>query len=1110
MFGRKFDSLRGPDGKVYTEPFFGTNQFNSAFKDRKGDSWLLGWAKAHQEVPVEWPNDNRKFKVAPDPLVREASEKHIKGHSKVTSDWIKQEITKEERDNAKLLNDGAAGKSQRQALATAIALEHQRHKGYRKQLEQGANQQFSRNFANWLIGQGTESEYKKAFPGVDAKQWRQQRRLVSRDPSVLKYVKDWQNRVIAYQEKLAAMRLRMGRGNMGQMNLNDAYLYYKYIVCGLEFDPQDFGPTDNTELPGPSDRYTEKVHSDNVANQDDLDFDKRERERADEYFRAKAERGWQGEIRKKGDGTMQGARNIPAEDAQHLALLQDEERVDTSANATDTQPSADAGPSVDMELEEETPALLTNKQLKAAAKPIATPGFRELKPAGKPVAKSGPYITYKGSVVGEESESVSQSESEQSDVEKPVVKHKTVHPRGDPEVEASDYKRLLTYGDDLLPEEREFIRKYEALHGLSKPAASETDPVTAEAMAFIRGLSKPAPKPAPKKLTKKQEDVRIAQKNYATPAELDEYVALMGIKSSSLTAEQKERIKQLETIFNERRVGKAKASAEPKPDQPPPPPPSAPAVPSAEAKKLEEMTKQHEAEIADVNQRAKEALSVAAREIMNANESHSKQLAEAGAANEALTKQLKELQEQVAALHAEKQQQHAGISQYVAQTEAEKKQLEQKMKSREQEIQSATEAYKETVEKQVNEHLKKVREQVASLEQQKHQAEEAAVHLRSQFEQMHLSKQEVEHREAQMAAVMTAQLEDIAQQKQALEQRGTALEQHLVQTRQQLAQTTEALGMEQHTRASREQQLVETAAALNLEKHHRMTAEEKAQREREMLHGQLEYFHKAYSQEYAALHQRAQQLAAQAIQSQHEKNLSEQQRALQSQQMFAIAEELRVAREAREAQVSPEQMEVGPEGAGLTQGQSASKVSKSTVSSGTKSFIESLRSLPEGAEPPPLSEDMRFNLYELVHGSQKAHMKEDDRKRITFWYGDEIEEANEAGFRGYHPLAKAAVQGMRHFHHLFGKEGVVAKGYTPASFDALQIMYKGNMPGLTNEKVAQIKDDPQLKLLFGLWQQAWKESRDTQYPAATRKGAKKSERAFANDWVKHAMTLASK
>lgn len=259
MFGRRFDNFKSGSGRVVSEPFFGVNQFRAIAKDKDGHPRLMGFAAAHQEIPSK--GDNRKFAPQSHPLAREDAKKTMEAHDRVTEKYINNQVSLQEQEAADLYEPSAGGatRGQQQALAANIALEHQKRKGWQKRAKQAADQQFARNFVNWLMGQGTEEEYKRAFPGIDPKMWREQRRLVSKDPSVLQFLRQWQNRVIDYQEELTKMRSRLGRGEMGKMNINDAWKYYKFVVCGMPFDPEEKGPMDLAAPPDLGDRYGSKT-----------------------------------------------------------------------------------------------------------------------------------------------------------------------------------------------------------------------------------------------------------------------------------------------------------------------------------------------------------------------------------------------------------------------------------------------------------------------------------------------------------------------------------------------------------------------------------------------------------------------------------------------------------------------------------------------------------------------------------------------------------------------------------------------------------------------------------------------------------------------------------
>jgi hypothetical protein len=190
--------------------------------------------------------DNRKYKIAGDPLQREDLLRNMEGYMphdrarKLEDAYHRAKETylgsrNTEKPGVKI---GAANEFGRVAAQKAIAAE-----------EQKLDEDFLTDFTQWLRGAGKPEEYAKAqMPGYETKH---PNRPLSQHPEVLRYLERHEERKANYYNKLAKMMLNQGRmGPKGSdMTMDQAWKYYKYVVRGLPLDKD--GELDFDDKPGP-------------------------------------------------------------------------------------------------------------------------------------------------------------------------------------------------------------------------------------------------------------------------------------------------------------------------------------------------------------------------------------------------------------------------------------------------------------------------------------------------------------------------------------------------------------------------------------------------------------------------------------------------------------------------------------------------------------------------------------------------------------------------------------------------------------------------------------------------------------------------------------------
>lgn len=232
MFGRRFD-VTGVDGagRVRGSPFF-TGRLFGAGAYNQGD-----WSRAHTELPGMPGADFRKFTVASHPLAREWTMKRMKAlpleEAKLLEEFQKQyEGRVKDKAGQRTIDDG-------EAFAVGQHKAKQQMGGFKRKTEEA----FVHDFKNWLAGVGKAADYSRG--GISMKYVGQGKPL-SRHDSVLDYLDDTTARPIVYQAELLKLKERFR--NAATRDLRTCYLYWKYVVRGQPYDPQDF------ETPGDAQR----------------------------------------------------------------------------------------------------------------------------------------------------------------------------------------------------------------------------------------------------------------------------------------------------------------------------------------------------------------------------------------------------------------------------------------------------------------------------------------------------------------------------------------------------------------------------------------------------------------------------------------------------------------------------------------------------------------------------------------------------------------------------------------------------------------------------------------------------------------------------------------
>ncbi len=170
----------------------------------------------------------RKFKGPKDPLAAEAHAKTISAPPQVAH-HMKQQIYQQMMANA--------------SPAEALAIEIARKQDYDKQVTAEIDEQFAKSFQNWILKRGRREDHIRAgwWDAKDKKvpKFLSSGGLLSSHPSVKAYVEDFVLSRPQFEQKLVEMKMEALTAGVEDWPIDKLYLYYKYVVRGLEIDDAD-------------------------------------------------------------------------------------------------------------------------------------------------------------------------------------------------------------------------------------------------------------------------------------------------------------------------------------------------------------------------------------------------------------------------------------------------------------------------------------------------------------------------------------------------------------------------------------------------------------------------------------------------------------------------------------------------------------------------------------------------------------------------------------------------------------------------------------------------------------------------------------------------------
>lgn len=172
----------------------------------------------------------RKFKPPPSPLAAEA---------RLSSFEAPPNVMKVQKDEIykRMMKDAAGDPAQIQAIEIA------RRQNLDSAVTAEVNDEFVNSFNNWLVKRGRRQDHINAgwwttSPNVVPK-YLASGGLLSEHPSVKAYVKGIVNARMDFSQKLLEMKLEATTAGTKNWPIEKLYLYYKYVVRGLEPEDED-------------------------------------------------------------------------------------------------------------------------------------------------------------------------------------------------------------------------------------------------------------------------------------------------------------------------------------------------------------------------------------------------------------------------------------------------------------------------------------------------------------------------------------------------------------------------------------------------------------------------------------------------------------------------------------------------------------------------------------------------------------------------------------------------------------------------------------------------------------------------------------------------------
>jgi hypothetical protein len=171
----------------------------------------------------------RKFKTPKDPLAAEAKLKDISAPPQVAH-------AHKEQIYASML---ANARTQEERLAIEIARRHEIDKSVSKQVDE----HFATSFQNWILKRGRRQDHVNAgwwdINSTAVPKFLSSGGLLSSHPSVQKYVEGFILSRPQFEQKLLQLKIEAKTRGVEDWPIDKLYLYYKYVVRGLEIDDQD-------------------------------------------------------------------------------------------------------------------------------------------------------------------------------------------------------------------------------------------------------------------------------------------------------------------------------------------------------------------------------------------------------------------------------------------------------------------------------------------------------------------------------------------------------------------------------------------------------------------------------------------------------------------------------------------------------------------------------------------------------------------------------------------------------------------------------------------------------------------------------------------------------
>ena len=245
MFGKSFYGVnRRTIGQqpIPLTPTFNSPDAASPLASTAADA-DFGLAAVTNQPLIRGPQASlfRKFSAPPSPLDTEARMSHFEAPPQVMR-------TQKDKIYERLLKDASVDG------AKTLAIEIARRQNLDASVTAEVNDEFVASFNNWLVKRGRRQDHIRSGwwdpdKPNEVPKYLSSGGLLSNHPSVKSYVKDIVLARLDFSQRLLQLKVEAQTAGTADWPIDKMYLYYKYVVRGLEPDDEDVIKYNNGFLP---------------------------------------------------------------------------------------------------------------------------------------------------------------------------------------------------------------------------------------------------------------------------------------------------------------------------------------------------------------------------------------------------------------------------------------------------------------------------------------------------------------------------------------------------------------------------------------------------------------------------------------------------------------------------------------------------------------------------------------------------------------------------------------------------------------------------------------------------------------------------------------------